>query len=102
MWKSTKDAEIPSEATFDIWVSKGPMQGVQRECSFFDDGWYNAEDFVAPTSFVTHYRPVVKDVGPNDKIAGRTLNDWAELSRRDDCFNQMVPSDLRVLLMFIG
>lgn len=42
-----------------------------------------------------------KDPTPaNDErlIAGRTLEGWRQLARRDDCFDQMVPSDLRLLL----
>lgn len=31
-------------------------------------------------------------------IAGRTPAEWRELARRDDCFDQMVPSDLRAIL----
>lgn len=31
-------------------------------------------------------------------IAGRTLMEWAELARRDDCFERMVPSDLRMIV----
>lgn len=33
-----------------------------------------------------------------EKIAGRTLEEWREFARRDDCLSQMVPSDLRQLL----
>jgi len=102
MWIAVKDKPPISDATFDIWVAQGPMQGVRRECSMFEGEWFDGEDFVAPGSFVTHYRPAHKDVGPEEKVAGRTLSEWAELARRDDCFDQMVPSDLRVLLMFIG
>jgi len=32
------------------------------------------------------------------KIAGRTLKEWIEFSRRDDCLANMVPSDLREVL----
>ncbi|MBO6508744.1 MAG: hypothetical protein JJ979_09755 [Roseibium sp.] len=35
------------------------------------------------------------------RIAGRTLNEWRELARRDDCFERMVPSDLRQLIAAI-
>lgn len=28
----------------------------------------------------------------------RTLDDWIEFARRDDCLNHMVPSDLRTIL----
>jgi len=31
-------------------------------------------------------------------IAGRTLMEWAELARRDDCFERMVPSDFRMIV----
>jgi len=31
-------------------------------------------------------------------IAGRTLDEWTEFARRDDCLEGMVPSDLRQLL----
>lgn len=31
-------------------------------------------------------------------IAGRTLVEWQEFSRRDDCLERMVPSDLRQLV----
>lgn len=31
-------------------------------------------------------------------IAGKTLDQWKEFARRDDCLDQMVPSDLRQLL----
>ena len=27
-----------------------------------------------------------------------TLNDWSELSKRDDCMNRLVPSDIRLML----
>ena len=32
------------------------------------------------------------------KIAGRTLKEWKEFARRDDCLDRMVPSDLREIL----
>ncbi len=32
------------------------------------------------------------------KIAGRTLPEWIEFARHDDCFNLMVPSELRQLI----
>lgn len=35
------------------------------------------------------------------RIAGRTLKEWEEFARRDDCLNQMVPSDLRCLIAAI-
>ena len=31
-------------------------------------------------------------------IAGRTLDQWREFARRDDCLDRMVPSDLRQLI----
>lgn len=31
-------------------------------------------------------------------IAGKTLDEWKEFARRDDCLDQMVPSDLRQLI----
>jgi len=31
-------------------------------------------------------------------IAGRTLQEWIEFARRDDCLERMVPSDLRELI----
>ena len=31
-------------------------------------------------------------------IAGRSLADWKVFARRDDCLDQMVPSDLRQIL----
>ena len=31
----------------------------------------------------------------------RTLGEWKEAARRDDCLERMVPSDLRVILMTI-
>lgn len=34
-------------------------------------------------------------------ISGRTLDEWRALARRDDCFDQMVPSDLRLLISAI-
>jgi len=34
-------------------------------------------------------------------IAGRTLAEWREFARRDDCFSSMVPSDLRELIAAI-
>jgi hypothetical protein len=35
---------------------------------------------------------------PEQRIAGRTLKEWREFARRDDCLDQMVPSDLRLLV----
>ena len=35
-------------------------------------------------------------------IAGKTLDEWREFARRDDCLDQMVPSDLRLLVQAIG
>lgn len=32
------------------------------------------------------------------KIAGKTLSEWKEFARRDDCLDNMVPSDLRSLI----
>jgi hypothetical protein len=34
----------------------------------------------------------------SDKIAGRTLLEWQEFAKCDDCLDQMVPSDLRQLI----
>jgi hypothetical protein len=31
-------------------------------------------------------------------VAGKTLAEWEEFSRRDDCLDRMVPSDLRLLV----
>lgn len=31
-------------------------------------------------------------------IAGRNVEEWREFAKRDDCLDQMVPSDLRLLL----
>lgn len=31
-------------------------------------------------------------------IAGRTIAEWREFAKRDDCLDQMVPSDLRAIL----
>lgn len=33
-----------------------------------------------------------------DMIAGKSLAEWREFARRDDCLDRMVPSDLRQLL----
>jgi len=33
-----------------------------------------------------------------EKVAGKTLDEWWNLAVRDDCFSQMVPSDLRALV----
>ena len=32
------------------------------------------------------------------KIAGKTLEEWTELARHDDCLDRLVPSDLRLLI----
>ena len=32
------------------------------------------------------------------RIAGKTLEEWQEFARRDDCLDKMVPSDLRQLV----
>lgn len=34
----------------------------------------------------------------DEAIAGRCLAEWEKLARRDDCFDAMVPSDLRAIL----
>lgn len=102
MWKEVSEIEVVAEASFDIWVSKGPMSGMQSECSLYEGDWYDGNDLVAPASWVSHIRPAVKSIGPHDKIAGKTLAEWTDLSRRDDCFNQMVPGDLRAILQFIA
>lgn len=39
---------------------------------------------------------------PDEIIAGKTLIEWEEFSRRDDCLDQMVPSDLRGLVSYIS
>ena len=31
-------------------------------------------------------------------IAGRTIEQWEQFACRDDCLDQMVPSDLRALI----
>lgn len=33
-----------------------------------------------------------------DNTAGRSLAEWQEFARRDDCLDRMVPSDLRQLI----
>lgn len=38
------------------------------------------------------------DTSPEALIAGRTLAEWREFARRDDCLDRMVPSDLRQLV----
>lgn len=35
-------------------------------------------------------------------IAGRSLDQWREFAKRDDCLDHMVPSDLRLLISAIG
>lgn len=35
-------------------------------------------------------------------IAGKTFEEWQEFARKDYCLDQMVPSDLRCILMEIG
>jgi len=35
------------------------------------------------------------------KIGDKTLAEWREFARRDDCLDRMVPSDLRLILMAI-
>jgi hypothetical protein len=32
------------------------------------------------------------------EVAGRTIDQWREFARRDDCLDQMVPSDLRAIV----
>lgn len=46
------------------------------------------------------YLAAREQASANDErtIAGRTLEGWRQLARRDDCFDQMVPSDLRLIL----
>jgi len=47
-----------------------------------------------------------EDRGPNQfyrgktarVIAGRSLDDWKQLARQDNCLDLMVPSDLRQIL----
>ena len=34
-------------------------------------------------------------------VAGRSLDEWREFARRDDCLYRMVPSDLRQLIAAI-
>ena len=34
-------------------------------------------------------------------IAGRSLDEWHEIARRDDCLDRMVPSELRCLISAI-
>lgn len=34
-------------------------------------------------------------------VAGRSLDEWRDFARRDDCLDQMVPSDLRQLIAAI-
>ena len=31
-------------------------------------------------------------------FAGKTIDEWREFARRDDCLDQMVPSDLRQII----
>lgn len=31
-------------------------------------------------------------------IAGRTITEWREFAKRDDCLDRMTPSDLRAIL----
>lgn len=102
MWIDVANKTPSSDATVTIFVCKGPMEGIHHECSLFEGDWYNDEDLVAPHSWVSHWRATPKAVMPSDKIAGRTLSQWADLARRDDCFDQMVPSDLRGILQFIA
>ena len=40
------------------------------------------------------------DVTSVPQIAGYTLEEWTEMSRRDDCFAHLNPSDLRALVGF--
>lgn len=32
------------------------------------------------------------------QIGDKTLDEWQEFARRDDCLERMVPSDLRIIL----
>jgi len=39
--------------------------------------------------------------GEQRTVAGRTIAEWREFAKRDDCLDQMVPSDLRAILSAI-
>ena len=102
MWINTANKTPPSDATVTIYVAKGPMGGIHHDCNLLEGDWYNFEDFVAPNSWVSHWRPSAKEIAPSDKIAGKTLSQWADFARQDDCLDKMVPSDLRILLQHIA
>lgn len=99
MWIDVSNKTPPSDATVTIFVSKGPMNGIHHGCSLFEGDWYNDEDLIAPHSWVSHWRATSKAIGPSDKIAGKTLSQWADLARQDDCLEHMTPSDLRAILL---
>lgn len=46
---------------------------------------------------LTEYLAAELSVG-NRTVAGRTVAEWREFAKRDDCLDHMVPSDLRAIL----
>jgi len=50
--------------------------------------------------FIEYPVPLPKGI-PSRRVAGRTLEEWRELSRRDDCLDRLVPSDVRELVSAI-
>jgi hypothetical protein len=49
----------------------------------------------APHTATQSQEPTMRET---ETVAGKTLAEWREFARRDDCLERMVPSDLRQLI----
>ncbi len=64
----------------------------------YQDSPPSDDQLVWPWEAYTRSTPLVEALAVPEVIAGRSLSEWAEFARRDDCLDRMVPSDLRQLV----
>ena len=111
-WKTIDSA--PKDGTWlDVWVehSNGAPAGRWECISWYENAWRSpslSSSFEPPPHMwgtevpgkVTHWRypPKSPQEEQAQKIAGRTLSEWKEFTKTDQCLDQMVPSDLREIL----
>lgn len=65
------------------------------------EGWKNCDTVPCPFCRSEEYKKALAHYYEPVRIAGRTQEEWRTFSRRDDCLDRMVPSDLRQLLHYV-
>ena len=102
--KAFKDAVPSTSATYNTYGSS--FTAFARHLDQVSETAINALSFVSqfndePADVCADALQALILPDPEPAIAGKTLDEWREFARRDDCLDRMVPSDLRQLISAI-